>query len=276
MPLLWTRIDLWWCTNTNLVRRMNGSLLGPAMLSLLLASAGGALAGCSHDTGTGGAGEGGAGGLGGGGHGGDGGGGGISDPGCIPSMLPTGESIPGECGLFVAAGATGAGTKDDPTSDLAAALASVPANKAVYVCGTDTFTGTFTVQGGRSIFGGLACGGWTYDAASRPKLVGGADSPTLAISGSGATKLEDFDVESVDAVAAGASSIGVLVDGTSADFARVDVTAKAGATGAVGTAQIKEPTPTTANGGPGANGCLGMASSAGGPSGQLKIGRAHV
>ncbi|MBK6515674.1 MAG: hypothetical protein IPG04_16635 [Polyangiaceae bacterium] len=73
-------------------------------------------------------------------------------------MLPTGESIPGECGVFVAAGATGAGAKDDPTSDLAAALASVPANKAVYICGTDTFTGTFTAQGGRSIFGGLACG----------------------------------------------------------------------------------------------------------------------
>jgi hypothetical protein len=274
VSLFWTGGNLRRCTIPNLVWRMNPPRWVRAALGLVAAGACGILAGCSDDTSSGdegGAGLGGEGGLG-GGEGGDGGGGGTIDPGCIPSMLPTGESISGECGVFVAAGATGAGTKDDPTSDLPAALASVPANQAVYICGTATFTGTFAAQGGRSIFGGVACGAWTYDAASRPTLMGVADSPTLTVSGSGATKLEDFDVESVDAVAAGASSIGVLVDGTSTDLARVDVTAKAGATGAAGTAQAKEMTPATANGGPGTNGCLGMTSSAGGPAGQQTCG----
>jgi hypothetical protein len=51
--------------------------------------------------------------------GGDGGGGSI-DPGCIPSMFEDVQSVPAECGIFVEAGSTGTGTKDDPTGDLAA------------------------------------------------------------------------------------------------------------------------------------------------------------
>lgn len=219
--------------------------------------------------GEGGDGDGGGGGLGGGGQGGDGGGGTI-DPGCIPSMLPTGESIPGECGVFVAAGATGAGTKDDPMSDLSAALASVPANKAVYICGTDTFTGTFAVQGGRSIFGGLACGGWTYDAVSRPKLLGVADTPTLTVSGAGDTRLDDLMIENPDAEGQGASSIALLVTGATLDGSRLFLRSGLGATGLPGAAiPPMNPAP---DGMPGEAGCNAGAAHLGGSGGQNTCG----
>jgi hypothetical protein len=197
------------------------------------------------------------------GGGGDGGGGGTIDPGCIPSLLPEAASVPAECGIFVKAGATGSGTRTDPTGDLAQAMVDVSNGKAVYVCGADAFTGTFALAGGRSVFGGLACD-WTYVATTRPRLMGVADVPALIVSGSGTTKLEDFDVVSPDAVAAGASSIGVMIDSTTVDLARVNVEAGDGAAGAAGANQPQTNNLVGANGSPGVNACVSATQNAGG------------
>jgi hypothetical protein len=117
----------------------------------------------------------------------------------------------------VQAGETGAGTPTDPTGDLAQALLDVPNAQAVYICGTDSFTGAFRVAGGRSVFGGLECGTWRYADTQRPKLMGNPDLPALRVTGAGTTKLEDFDIESPNAMAAGASSIGLWIETASAD-----------------------------------------------------------
>ncbi len=259
------------------------SLLGRSLAAVALLGVGAAFLGtaCHHDKcdilpcgpiggggaddGGGGSGVGGEGAQGGGGQGGDGGGGTI-DPGCIPSMLPTGESVPAECGVFVNASATGSGTKADPTGDLADALSTVPENRAVYICGTDTFTGTFTLAGGRSIFGGLACADWSYDAASRPRFLGIEDSPTLIVSGNGETKLEDLLIESPDAVGVGASSIALMIVSASVDVARSDISAGAGAKGASGM-EFPAPAQAGGNGMPGTSGCEDATSNPGGDGG---------
>ncbi|NUO54201.1 MAG: hypothetical protein HOV80_35590, partial [Polyangiaceae bacterium] len=203
---------------------------------------------------------------------GGGGGGGSIDPGCVPRMMPTGASVPEDCGIFVSFTATGDGTKASPMGDLQAALDMVPTNKAVYICGDQTGNGAFTVAGGRSIFGGLFCGDWTYDETLRPRLGGLADLPALRVTGSGVTKLEDFDVAAIDAMALGGSSIGIQIDGTNADLARVIVTAADGAPGAAGAAQQKDSTPVTAHGSNGGAGCLGMMTAGAGASGLMTCG----
>ncbi len=186
---------------------------------------------------------------------GGGGEGGTIDPGCIPSMLPSGTSVPAACGIFVEAGAMGTGTPTDPTGNLAQALQDVPATQAVYICGADTFTGTFSLSGGRSVFGGLDCSGWTYNATLRPMLLGNADVPALVVAGAGATKLEDFDVESPNASGPGASSIALVVDTTTADLSRMAIVAGAGATGAAGADQSQTNGATGASGNNGADAC---------------------
>jgi hypothetical protein len=176
-------------------------------------------------------GGGGAGGMGGMGAGGTGG----AAAGCVPNELAAGESLDASCGVFVDFAGSGAGTKDAPTNDLQAALQQAQAGKAVYICGTDTFTGSFTLEGGISIYGALNCD-WTFNAAAKPKLVGNVDVPTLVLTGAGATRLEDLELENPNALAPGASSIGLLVSETTLNAARLRISTGNGAAGAAGVA----------------------------------------
>jgi hypothetical protein len=176
-----------------------------------------------------------------------------------------GEAVPATCGIFVQANETGAGTPTDPTGDLAQALLDVPNAQAVYICGSDTFTGSFTMPGGRSIFGGLACGAWTYDDTQRPKLMGNPDVPTLVVSGPGATKLEDFDVENPPAVALGASSIALVVETATTDIARCNLTSGTGAAGPDGADQPQTNGAVGAGGMTGVNACVSAVQNDGAP-----------
>ncbi len=167
-----------------------------------------------------------------GGGGGSGGSGGGVDPGCVPSNLQSGESIPPSCGVFVEQGKSGDGSPAAPLGSLAAALASVPEGKSVYVCGAATLDGDFELPAGRSLFGGLACSAWTYDAALRPTLTGAQNVAALRVTGMGTTRIEDVQIVAPNATS---SSIGLFISQASVALSRVSVTAGDAGPGASGT-----------------------------------------
>lgn len=164
---------------------------------------------------------------------------GCPQPKCNPDELGPGETINPVCGVFVdAAGdASGAGTRGDPTNDLAAALAMAPMGRAVYICGSGSFEGNFSVQPGLSIYGGLSCD-WQRDEEQKPTLVapGGSSSPTVSFAGVGVSALQNFEI--IGPIASGLptteSSIAVLINRTSVTFRRMRVEAMPGETGLSG------------------------------------------
>ena len=187
---------------------------------------------CLGNGGTGNSGNGGTGGSGAAGGGGNGGGG--VDPGCIPS--DAGDPVEDTCGVFVSSSLgdddAGDGTKDAPYATVAVAAAT---GMHVYAC-AETFDETegVALAGGQSLFGGLDCADAWKHGETKTALNGPADTIALVISGNGSGRVEDMAITAADAVAAGGSSIAVLVDGSKVDFARCDLTAGDGADGSAG------------------------------------------
>ncbi len=177
-------------------------------------------------SGTSGGGQGGAGGSGGDNEGGAGGG---VPAGC---ELVEGEAVAADCGVFVKAGATGDGAQASPYGTIQDAVDNIKTAKRIYVCGGDTFNGSIELPGGVSLYGALDCDGWKFgDANPKPRILGDADVPGLAITNAGTTRIGHLDVESPNAVAAGASSIAVLVRTTTVTFDHCSLTAGDGAKG---------------------------------------------
>ncbi len=151
-------------------------------------------------------------------------------------LLQDGRAIASDCGVFVKAGASGNGSQASPFGSVVEAVAGLGASKAIYVCGGDTFKGSVTLASGGSLFGGLDCATWTFASSNpRAKVQSDADLPGVTLSkGSGMTMLDSVDVEAVDAVGAGASSIALFVDGATADLRRASFKSGSGAKGAPG------------------------------------------
>ena len=162
------------------------------------------------------------------GAGGGGGTGGGTPAGCVPELA--GGPVGDDCGVFVAQGAGGgSGTKDSPVGSVAAALAM--GKSRIYLC-AETFVEAVALPAGTSIYGGLDCqSDWSWSGSDKSGIEGPADAIALTISGSGSSTVADVTVTAVDAVAAGASSIAALVDGSTVDFVRVDLVAGAGMAG---------------------------------------------
>lgn len=179
--------------------------------------------------------------------------------------LAEGKAIGADCGVFVMAGASGDGSQTSPFGDIQQAIAAVAAAPRVYVCGGDTFEGSIDLPTGVSIFGGLACDGWTYAAANvRPQLQGEANIPTVTVSGgSGKSVIDSVDIEAATATTAGVSSIAVDAVSTTLDLRNCDLTSGAGADGAPGTdgGGQANPAPSGSAGQPGS----AVGSLAGGP-----------
>lgn len=150
--------------------------------------------------------------------------------------LKEGEAIGLECGVFVKAGGSGDGAQASPLGDIQQAIAAVGASPRVYVCGGDTFTGSVTLPGGISIFGGLKCDTWTYAAANlRPLLQGEANVPTLTVSdGTGKSFIDSVDIEAASATTAGTSSVAVDAVSTTLELRNCNLSAGNGADGAPG------------------------------------------
>ncbi|MBX3196911.1 MAG: DUF1565 domain-containing protein [Labilithrix sp.] len=163
-------------------------------------------------------------------------------PGCDGAKDPKDEPclVSDQVGVFVSAVAgedARDGTKAVPVRTIARAIerARATGKRRVYVC-----EGSYPEHvvlddqsNGLQLYGGFDCASFTYGAA-KPRVEPADPGYALAIRGqSEATTVQDFDFASRDAVEAGASSIGVLVDNVKdITFKRVKVFAGMGATAA--------------------------------------------
>ena len=171
---------------------------------------------CPDATASGAGGTGGNGGENAGGNaGGEGGeGGGIIPVECLPAE---GGAIADTCGAFVRFDTDGACTATDPCGTLESAIASLGANKQIYICGGDVFMGSVELPAGVSVYGSLSCGDWKYaQTNARPTLYGDQNIPAVSIQGGDAT-LQALQITSPNASGSntttlqGNSSIALLV-----------------------------------------------------------------
>ena len=162
--------------------------------------------------------------------------------------LSEGKQVASECGVFVKAGGTGDGSQAKPLGDVSSAVTAAAQTQRIYICGSDTFTGSVTLPSGVSIFGGLDCATWSFAAAhAHPKLVSPPNLPTLTLSaGTAKSYLASLDLEAVMATDPGASSVVVYAEGAVVDVSSVTLTAGDGAKGSDGAAggvQVATPAP---------------------------------
>jgi hypothetical protein len=161
---------------------------------------------------------------------------GVPPVGCIPSENK--DPIADTCGLFVSSSRgkdNASGSKSAPLQTLRAAFAKAN-GRPVYAC-AESFSGSVTLSGGSSFYGGLDCGmGWRFvGSAKKTSLVGEADAPALTIAkAAGGSEVADVDVLSPPAKMPGSSSIAVLVDEATVTLSRCSLAAGNGADGAAG------------------------------------------
>ncbi|AKT38093.1 uncharacterized protein CMC5_022350 [Chondromyces crocatus] len=220
--------------NTTTRRRLGRGL---ATLGLMTAAVLGASAGCSsasddcaQTNSCGGGGDGG---------GGDGGSGAGTPAGCIPKGSD--EAVKDDCGIWVSLSrgddANDGSSKAAPKKSLrhAALVAAERGVPRVYACG-EVFEEQVEVRPGVTIFGGLDCaGGWVWKEDTKTGVHGPPDVPAVKLlAGDGTTRLEDLEIRASDAETPGASSIGVLAAGVTAELERCAIVAGNGADGAPG------------------------------------------
>lgn len=174
-------------------------------------------------------------------------------PGC---ELSEAKPIPADCGIFVRAGATGDGSQANPLGDIRSALAAITDKPRVYVCGSDTFTGSLSMPSGVSIFGAVDCATWTFQAVNpAPKVVGDADVPAVSVTAGPDTSFIGYiDIEAVDAVSVGASSVAVFGAGAGVGLFHSKVKAGHGGPGKPGD-MPNAPMQQAPGGGTGSPGC---------------------
>ncbi|MFO0612291.1 MAG: hypothetical protein U0414_06875 [Polyangiaceae bacterium] len=191
------------------------------------------------------------------------GGGGGSTPSCAPSA---GKAIEASCGVFVQTGAAGDGSRAAPFGSIKAAVAGLGDAKAIYVCGSESYTGSLTVPSGVSIIGGLSCNDWVFDEKhAKPEIVGDPNIPAVLVDGSGSAAFESIRIRAVDATTPSASSIALLVHGATLSIAHSELAAGAGAAGLDGTDAPDTNTATGKLGSQGGIGCAAQQTSKGGP-----------
>ncbi len=170
-----------------------------------------------------------------GGSGGRGTGGGDSGPppSCVPRENP--DVVADSCGIFVSATGsdTNPGTKEKPLQTLGAAVAK---GSTIYACaGASPFTEAVVVDKAVSLYGGLDCTTWAYDAANKTALTASANSVPFTVTGAaGSSAVYDFAITAADATTPGGSSIAVLDDGAALAMTRCSLTAGSGADGSGG------------------------------------------
>jgi hypothetical protein len=161
--------------------------------------------------------------------------------------------------LFVD-GASGAdtndGTKAKPFKSITAAVAKVPATgkRRIYICGAGPYAESVKLTTAVSLFGGFACGAWTYSADPKPKVAPTERVYALHVDGvSAAVTISDLELVARDAntVADGTSSIAAFVNGSTVTFRRAVLAAGVGADGAMGANGVTGvSTPASLNGTP--------------------------
>jgi hypothetical protein len=153
--------------------------------------------------------------------------------GCDPSKS-TGP-VADSCGVFVSvSGDDGnAGTKEKPVKTIGVALGK---GATVYACaGAMPFSKAVTVSKAVTLFGGMDCATWGYDATNKTKLTAATDVVPLTLaSTAGGSEVHDFAITAADAMTAAGSSIAIVDEGAGVVLEGVSVTAGAGARGGGG------------------------------------------
>ena len=140
-------------------------------------------------------------------------------------------------GIFVdgARGDDGnAGTKGAPKKTVNAALSAVGGKPRVYVCAGE-YVEAVKVTSGVSLYGGFACGAWTY-TGNKAKVTSPAGGYALEIANvASAVTVADMALEAGPGSASTPSSVAVFAHGAAGvTFLRASLTAHAGAPGAQG------------------------------------------
>ncbi len=151
----------------------------------------------------------------------------ITPPGCDPTKDPKDnlECVVNSFGVFIdSAGGNDQndGSKEKPVKTFKTALSKLGNKSRLYVC-AGTYDERVELTSAISIYGGFACGAWTYAASNKvsiaPKEPGIA--LTLKNAGRDPLRLQDISVVAANAKAPGESSVAVSLDGSSdAVFAR--------------------------------------------------------
>jgi hypothetical protein len=166
-------------------------------------------------------------------------------PSCIPN-LNHGNPIAATCGVFVSntASSYGTGTQSAPFASITAALGA--GATPVYVCsGTAGIPGTryseaVTVPANVTIYGGLDCATWAYNAAVPTQLTAPVNAVPMTFvggtvdAGSLGSAVYDFAITASDATTPGGSSIALFDNGVTLTLERVAIAAGPGAGGANG------------------------------------------
>nr|MBA3538272.1 DUF1565 domain-containing protein [Deltaproteobacteria bacterium] len=163
-------------------------------------------------------------------------------PVCPADALPSTNacSIAEPYGVFVspAGNDTNPGTRAAPFATFTRAIAAARATqKRVYACG-GTYRGNVVVDStldGTTIFGGLDCTTWTYDATAKP-VISAPNIPLIVDGVVTGVRFEDIKVVADDAVTHGQSSIAMLVrSSNNVSLVRSELIAGTGAAGSSGT-----------------------------------------
>ncbi len=165
----------------------------------------------------------------------DGGGDVVVPEGCDPPAEPKDSPKCVDDGFGVFADATGgsdsnAGTKTSPVKSVGSALGKLGNRSRVYVC-AGTYEESVKVTGAVAIYGGFACGSWTYGGGETkvsPKDAGYA----LEVSGAQGFVASDVTFTSAAGSSSRRSSVAMFVHGASGKLVRVVGVAGAGQAGA--------------------------------------------
>jgi hypothetical protein len=168
---------------------------------------------------------------------GGGGAGGGTPAECVPSEAQ--GPVDDGCGIFVAPSGnddTGLGTKASPYATIGKGLAETT-GKPIYLC-ADAFTETVVITEGVDIFGGLDCAAdWSWvGQTTKTALTSMAGAIPLSVTAAGSgSHITDLAITAAAGTqGTGESSIAALVDQAEVLFDRCELTAQAGADGAVG------------------------------------------
>jgi len=175
----------------------------------------------------------------------------VVPPGCKPELDPK-DSAPcvvDTYGIFVDAAAgldTNPGTKAAPVKTFAAALAKIGNLPRIYVC-EGTYAEHVKLTRGVSIFGGFACGGWSYSGAKARIVPNDVGFALHVASVTNPVVLADLEIVAQPGTKMVPSSIAMFVSrSTNVTARRLSVRAGVGFGGSPGTpAKPAEPGTTT-------------------------------
>lgn len=124
---------------------------------------------------------------------------------------------------------TGKGTRLAPFRTIGVALTKLDGRPRVYIC-EGTYAEQVKVVSTVSLFGGFACGTWTY-TGTKSKIAPSSKGYALQITGANGATCSDLELVALDATEPGESSIAAFVAGSTLTLRRAKLVAGRGVSG---------------------------------------------